>query len=72
MSVTAILDQLIRRQLARLMPITQFNLNRRMADLEAVLEFFRNIDPKCIARIAARHYQMGGQCGFGRAHAPDM
>ena len=43
-----------------------------MVNTEALVEFAHEAAERGVAGMAARHDQMAGQRGLGRAHAPDM
>jgi hypothetical protein len=51
---------------------TDFHLNCRVADGEAVVEFLGKFDEKLVARMAGRHQAVARQSGFRRAHRPNV
>ena len=52
--------------------LVHFDLDRHMADAEALVQLMRELDQKFVAGMTARHQAMTGQSGVGRAHRPNM
>src|ERR1035437_232461 len=65
------LDHVIRFERAGHLLI-HFNLYRRVADTEILVQFRRELRQQLVTRMTIRHQTMTGQCGFGSTHWPDM
>ena len=52
--------------------LASFDLNRRMMDAEAILEFVGSIHQEAVAGLVAVAHEMNRQRRFRRAHGPDV
>jgi hypothetical protein len=71
MGVVMVIQRAFRTAFMRAWPM-DLDLQSRVPNAEAGLQFLLRLGQEAVARMSVRHDEMSGECRLGGAHCPDM